>query len=333
MTYLCGCIFPLDIHSFIHIPHPPTKHATQALYPLYTEGNLSTQLQLRCRLQTPRSTAYPDLVAFWHPDLSVFFPAPLSASGCYASKMSGVILPTICNGLVPAWLQGTCDSSAEFILNPNFYIVNDNICVLRDDLLKCHEGQDVHWTTCPCQSQHHWDNCNVEETCYCAAMIETVAAWNIITGRRTVWQITKKLTGYSTPPCFVLLWCHISIIISQITHNLTVCLTAPNRKENIKALHYWPFIRGILWWLIDSLHKGPVMLKMFPYHAVTMGHNLMLSNMIHITPTRKLTMLLQWFPVVLYVPFYSLCSMQFHPCLKHDIFWICLYRPTSFTNI
>ena len=34
-------------------------------------------------------------------------------------------------------------------------------------------------------------------------------------------------------------------------------------KENIKALHYWPFLRGINHWLVDSIHKRPVMWKAF----------------------------------------------------------------------
>ena len=34
-------------------------------------------------------------------------------------------------------------------------------------------------------------------------------------------------------------------------------------KRNIKALCYWPFVRGIHRWPVDSPHKGPVMRKMF----------------------------------------------------------------------
>ena len=41
--------------------------------------------------------------------------------------------------------------------------------------------------------------------------------------------------------------------------------------ENIKAPHYWPFVRGIHQWLVDSPHKGPVMWKAFPYHDVIMS--------------------------------------------------------------
>ena len=39
-------------------------------------------------------------------------------------------------------------------------------------------------------------------------------------------------------------------------------------KENMKAPHYWPFVRGIHRWLVDSPHKGPVTRKMFPFDEV-----------------------------------------------------------------
>ena len=35
----------------------------------------------------------------------------------------------------------------------------------------------------------------------------------------------------------------------------------------IKALHNLPFVQGINHWLVDSLHKGPVMEKVCPYHG------------------------------------------------------------------
>ena len=34
--------------------------------------------------------------------------------------------------------------------------------------------------------------------------------------------------------------------------------------KSIKILHYRPFARGKLLWLVDSLHKGPVMQTVFP---------------------------------------------------------------------
>ena len=41
-------------------------------------------------------------------------------------------------------------------------------------------------------------------------------------------------------------------------------------KENIKAPRYWPFVRGIHRWPVNSPHKGPVTRKMFPFDNVIM---------------------------------------------------------------
>ena len=41
-------------------------------------------------------------------------------------------------------------------------------------------------------------------------------------------------------------------------------------KENIKAPRYWPFVREIHWWQVNSLDKGPVKRKMFPFDDVIM---------------------------------------------------------------
>ena len=39
-------------------------------------------------------------------------------------------------------------------------------------------------------------------------------------------------------------------------------------KEYIKALHNWPFVRGIHWWLVDSPYKG--IWTAFPYRKIIM---------------------------------------------------------------
>ena len=39
-------------------------------------------------------------------------------------------------------------------------------------------------------------------------------------------------------------------------------------KEKFRSLHYWPFLKGIDWWPVDSPHKGLVMQKVFPCHDV-----------------------------------------------------------------
>ena len=38
--------------------------------------------------------------------------------------------------------------------------------------------------------------------------------------------------------------------------------------KNIKAWFYWPFVKGIHWPPVDSLHKGPVMWRAFQCHDV-----------------------------------------------------------------
>ena len=47
------------------------------------------------------------------------------------------------------------------------------------------------------------------------------------------------------------------VVVSLITGNLTLCPTVlqANIKENIKVPYYWPFVRGIHHWLVDSPHK------------------------------------------------------------------------------
>ena len=48
-------------------------------------------------------------------------------------------------------------------------------------------------------------------------------------------------------------------MVSKIAGNSTVCSAACSSK----ALHYWPFVRGIHQSLMGSPHKGPVMRKVF----------------------------------------------------------------------
>ena len=47
-------------------------------------------------------------------------------------------------------------------------------------------------------------------------------------------------------------------------------LTKANIKESVKAQHYWLFVLLIRKQLVDSLHKGSVMQKVFPYHDIIM---------------------------------------------------------------
>ena len=48
----------------------------------------------------------------------------------------------------------------------------------------------------------------------------------------------------------------------------TVCADAD--PKNIKPPRYWPFVRGIHRWPVDSPHKGPVTWKLFPLDDVIM---------------------------------------------------------------
>ena len=61
---------------------------------------------------------------------------------------------------------------------------------------------------------------------------------------------------------------------SQITESSIVCLTVV-QEGNIKAPHYWPFVKGKhRWqWSVYSPHKeGPVMGKTFSFNEVTMAN-------------------------------------------------------------
>ena len=68
-------------------------------------------------------------------------------------------------------------------------------------------------------------------------------------------------------------WCHISIMGSEITANLTRLfnsLVQSNNKEIIR-FHYWPFVRGIHWKPVDSPHKRPVIYIVFLCHNIIMS--------------------------------------------------------------
>ena len=47
------------------------------------------------------------------------------------------------------------------------------------------------------------------------------------------------------------------------------CLFRQTTTTNIKALHYWPFVRGIHQLLVDSPHKWPVIQNRKHLHIVT----------------------------------------------------------------
>ena len=49
------------------------------------------------------------------------------------------------------------------------------------------------------------------------------------------------------------------------------CFFKAQIKGNIKALRHWPFVRGIYQWPVNSLRKGPVTQKIFPFDDVIMS--------------------------------------------------------------
>ena len=51
---------------------------------------------------------------------------------------------------------------------------------------------------------------------------------------------------------------YIDVMESQINSNLTACSTTSSDYQQQKHLdaHCWPFVRGIQWWLMDSLKQG-----------------------------------------------------------------------------
>ena len=67
--------------------------------------------------------------------------------------------------------------------------------------------------------------------------------------------------------------CHFTI-------RFTVCykLNQVNKTPSKLGI-YWSFLWGIHWWLVDSLHKWPVMRKAFPYHDVFIWPHLLLQYM------------------------------------------------------
>ena len=77
-------------------------------------------------------------------------------------------------------------------------------------------------------------------------------------------KMTKFLNNF-----ILLAWCHycgviMSMIASQIT-GVSIVLIHLFRIPSKKA-----FVWGIHWWPVNSLHKGPVTRKMFPFDDVIM---------------------------------------------------------------
>ena len=103
--------------------------------------------------------------------------------------------------------------------------------------------------------------------------IEENACQNVICKWRSL------CTGFNVPSVRLTCWRHCIKVTSRErrgvpNHQQIDCLfniifrlaTKKSNKENPKAPHYRPLVRGNHRWLVDSPHKTPVIQKSFPYH-------------------------------------------------------------------
>ena len=67
-------------------------------------------------------------------------------------------------------------------------------------------------------------------------------------------------------------FCHMTVMASRITGQSPVCLTVCSdwHQTKVKGLRYYPFVRGIHWWPVDSPHKGTVTPKIVSLDDVIM---------------------------------------------------------------
>ena len=74
-------------------------------------------------------------------------------------------------------------------------------------------------------------------------------------------------------------WRHMSVQALHLALSHLFKSILCKLKYDIKALHYWSFVRGIHLWL-DSSHKGPVMQKAFPNNVII--YYIILDNTLHL---------------------------------------------------
>ena len=55
-------------------------------------------------------------------------------------------------------------------------------------------------------------------------------------------------------------------------------------KKNVKALHYWPFVKAIHSWPVDSPHKGQVIWKMLPFPRSSCHVSLTMEKKVSVNP-------------------------------------------------
>ena len=109
-----------------------------------------------------------------------------------------------------------------------------------------------------------------------------------------IWEILKLCD------CMTLQWCHMSVMASQNTGNLTICSIAywgkQQRKRGSSALLAF----------CEGNHKGPLMGKVFPWHNINMNFKTLelLWDYVKTLLILMMSFCLQWLPVykIIYIP-------------------------------
>ena len=80
----------------------------------------------------------------------------------------------------------------------------------------------------------------------------------------------KWNTFGSTRPYNGITWVSscLKLLVTQLFVHQHVQVNNKEKKDQV--LHYWLFVRGIQWWLVDSPHQGLEMQKILPCCDVTM---------------------------------------------------------------
>ena len=104
--------------------------------------------------------------------------------------------------------------------------------------------------------------------CYVAKTSQPVASYTILNTDGHIWT-NLFITAYNNTNMTVLRkyitshWRYVRDTASQITGNSTVVFRL--NKGDIKVQHYWPFVRGIHWYLILS-SLFTIIIIIFNYH-------------------------------------------------------------------
>ena len=144
-------------------------------------------------------------------------------------------------------------SHTRFIFTMAILIPGKTVFILR-------QGRDSHMSDYMKTSRHRKAS-SINWPLY----FNLKSLWN-----SSIWEIRKTGVCLSQTHLYLKFY-HMSIMASQITNSTVcsvVCLGIYQRKQ--QSLCYWPFVRGIHQWLVDSPHKGPVTRKESQCHDVIM---------------------------------------------------------------